>query len=65
MFTSGDIAKQMPMEAKKFAHMDRDWQRIMIKSAEVRGVLDCCDNDILKQLLPNLQAGLEACQVGI
>ncbi|CAD7937238.1 unnamed protein product [Amoebophrya sp. A120] len=62
VFTGGDIAKQMPMEAKKFQQIDKDWIRIMGKSAEMRNVVNCCQNDMLKQLLPVLQVGLEQCQ---
>eukprot|EP00392_Amoebophrya_sp_AT5.2_P015403 g15605.t1 len=62
VFTGGDIAKQMPMEAKKFQQIDKDWIRIMGKSAEMRNVVNCCQNDMLKQLLPVLQLGLEQCQ---
>lgn len=62
VFTGGDIAKQMPMEAKKFQQIDKDWIRIMAKSAETKNVIACCQNDMLKQLLPVLQVGLEACQ---
>lgn len=62
VFTGGDIAKQMPIEAKKFQHIDKDWSRIMAKSAEIRLVVPCCQNEILKQLLPVLGQGLEQCQ---
>jgi len=62
VFTGGDIAKQMPMEAKKFSQIDKDWIRIMAKSAETKLVVQCCQNDMLKQMLPVLSAGLETCQ---
>ena len=62
VFTGGDIAKQMPLEAKKFNQIDKDWLKIMAKSAETRLVINCCQNDMLKQLLPVLGEGLEACQ---
>eukprot|EP00928_Gymnodinium_smaydae_P031098 TRINITY_DN22944_c0_g2_i2.p1 TRINITY_DN22944_c0_g2~~TRINITY_DN22944_c0_g2_i2.p1 ORF type:complete len:3465 (-),score=972.42 TRINITY_DN22944_c0_g2_i2:18-9410(-) len=62
VFTGGDIAKQMPMEAKKFNQIDKDWVRIMSKAAETKLVVPCCQNDMLKQMLPVLSAGLEACQ---
>lgn len=29
----GDIAKQMPVEAKKFAKIDKDWAKSMLKGA--------------------------------
>merc|ERR1719443_2000194 len=62
VFTGGDIAKQMPMEAKKFQQIDKDWIKIMAKSAEVKLVVPCCQNDMLKQMLPVLSSGLETCQ---
>jgi dynein heavy chain len=62
VFTGGDIAKQMPMEAKKFQQVDKDWIKIMQKSAETKLVVQCCQNDMLRQLLPTLSDGLESCQ---
>eukprot|EP00931_Biecheleriopsis_adriatica_P081370 TRINITY_DN5469_c0_g1_i3.p1 TRINITY_DN5469_c0_g1~~TRINITY_DN5469_c0_g1_i3.p1 ORF type:complete len:4660 (-),score=1275.41 TRINITY_DN5469_c0_g1_i3:88-14067(-) len=62
VFTGGDIAKQMPMEAKKFSQIDKDWLKIMHKSAETLRVVDCCQNDLLRQMMPVLLAGLETCQ---
>lgn len=62
VFTGGDIAKQMPMEAKKFGQIDKDWMKIMSKSAETKLVIPCCQNDMLKSMLPVLNAGLETCQ---
>lgn len=62
VFTGGDIAKQMPMEAKKFSQIDKDWVKIMAKSQETLKVVPCCQNDMLKQMLPVLGAGLETCQ---
>merc|ERR1719498_1942120 len=62
VFTSGDIAKQMPMEAKKFMQIDKDWIKIMAKSAETKLVVPCCQNDMLRQMLPVLSGGLDTCQ---
>ena len=62
VFTGGDIAKQLPMEAKKFGKVDKDWSKIMIKANETKLVVECCQNDTLKQKLPEMYAELEKCQ---
>ncbi|PHJ15052.1 dynein gamma flagellar outer [Cystoisospora suis] len=62
VFTGGDIAKQMPAEAKRFHGIDRDWTKIMAKAADTVAVVECCQNELLKQLLPVLHSGLETCQ---
>jgi dynein heavy chain len=62
VFMKGDIKTAMPMEAKKFAAIDKEWVKVMAKSAETRYTVPCCQNDMLKQLLPNLMQGLEQCQ---
>jgi len=62
VFTSGDIAKQMPLEAKKFQGIDKNWLKIMEKSSEIKKVVPCCQYDMLKTFLPSLQEGLEMCQ---
>ncbi|RLN86351.1 hypothetical protein BBJ28_00004571 [Nothophytophthora sp. Chile5] len=62
VFTGGDIAKQMPFEAKKFAKIDKDWLKVMAKAAEVGFVVVCCANELLRSTLPSLFGELEKCQ---
>ena len=63
VFTSGDIAKQMPQEAKRFMSIDKNWEKIMQKAYETRNVIQYCyGNDVLKNLLPHLLEQLEVCQ---
>ncbi|CCI47848.1 unnamed protein product [Albugo candida] len=62
VFTGGDIAKQMPLEAKKFQKIDKDWARIMTKSSEMKNVVLCCGNELLKSCLPVMYSELEKCQ---
>lgn len=61
VFSGGDIAKQMPAEAKKFKNIDKRWMKIMENANETRNVVSCCTNDILKSSLGDLQEGLEDC----
>ena len=62
VFTGGDIAKQMPVEAKKFQKIDKDWAKIMQKAMDTGNVVECCANEILRASLPVMYAELEKCQ---
>ncbi|KAL7522596.1 hypothetical protein ACHAWX_007291 [Stephanocyclus meneghinianus] len=62
VFTGGDIAKQLPKEAKKFAKVDKDWAKIMQKASECRNVVECCAEELLQNTLPTMYVELEKCQ---
>jgi dynein heavy chain len=62
VFTGGDIAKQMPREAKKFAKLDKDWAKLMMKACETKNVVQCCADELLRNSLPTMYGELEKCQ---
>lgn len=62
VFTGGDIAKQMPKEAKKFSKIDKSWSKVMADASDSRNVLACCANDLLRNSLPTMSSELEKCQ---
>ncbi|GBG33121.1 Dynein heavy chain 5, axonemal [Hondaea fermentalgiana] len=62
VFSGGDIAKQLPMEAKKFQKIDKDFDKVMRKAFATKNVIQACQNDILKQNLIVFYNELEKCQ---
>ena len=62
VFLGGDIAKQMPFEAKKFVKINKDWEKLMARASETRLVVLCCSNEVLCTTLPVLYSELEKCQ---
>ena len=62
VFMGGDIARQMPLEAKKFLKVDRDFVKLMGKAEQTQVVLNCCANELLINTLPVLYDELERCQ---
>eukprot|EP00965_Chrysotila_dentata_P055546 1842758-Pleurochrysis_carterae.AAC.1 len=63
VFTSGDIAKQLPQESKRFQGIDKNWCKILTKANDSPTVITYIyGNDSLKQLLPYMLEQLELCQ---
>ena len=62
VFLGGDIARQMPVVAKKFVKIDKDWVKIMAKAVDTGKIVEGASNDILRSSLPPMFSELEKCQ---
>ena len=62
VFSTGDLASQIPLEAEMFMEMNRRWEILMVYVAETCTILSCCGSEMARTSLPVLYGGLERCQ---
>jgi dynein heavy chain len=62
VFTSGDIARNLPTEAKLFKQIDKIWLKNMERAFETKNVVACCQNELLKTSNEQMMGDLEKCQ---
>ena len=62
VFTGGDIAKQLPKEAKMFMKVDKEFSLQMDRAAKTKLVIETCANEALRAELPVMFTTLEQCQ---
>jgi dynein heavy chain len=62
VFMGGDIAKQLPKEAKMFLKVDKEFALQMDRAGKTKKILEACANDALRAELPVMFTTLEQCQ---
>jgi dynein heavy chain len=54
VFSGGDIVKQLPAEAKRFANIDKNYMKVVSTASDILNVVGTCvGSDVLKGLLPH------------
>ena len=63
VFSGGDIALSMPLEAKRFAALDKTWVTAVLSAVAQPDVINvCCTNDNIRNALPYLSEQFERSQ---
>ncbi|VDM01531.1 unnamed protein product [Schistocephalus solidus] len=62
IFMGGDIANQLPQEAKRFEALDKNFRKIMNSAQNVQFIMKCCLADRKLDSLRQIQNELEYCQ---
>jgi dynein heavy chain len=63
VFSGGDIALSMPLEAKRFAALDKTWVTAVLSAVSQPDVITvCCTNDNIRNALPYLSEQFERSQ---
>nr|XP_012140860.1 PREDICTED: dynein heavy chain 1, axonemal [Megachile rotundata] len=65
IFTSEDITTQLPVEARKYNAMERNWRRIMKSAKENPYIIKICPDVNLLESLQECQSLLEVVQKGL
>lgn len=65
IFSSEDINRQMPEEARNFRAVDAIWRKIMINTVNNRQVLEATNYPNMLQLLKNCSVMFEQIQKGL
>lgn len=63
VYSSSDIAIQLPLAAKHFRELSKIWEELMTKALEARQIVQhCAGNDSLRSTLSHLLNQLSVCQ---
>lgn len=65
IFSSEDISRQLPTEAKKYSAMERNWRRVMKQAYDDPVIIQFCPDRTLLESLKEMQNLLEIVQKGL